>query len=82
MFYGGRLLSHLSADDELVSDFITLNRLNRNVAVVMDSDKASDAADVSGTKRRIAAGLKQNCGFDWITKGREIENYLDTVVSG
>jgi hypothetical protein len=40
MFYGGRLLSHLTAgDDEDVSEFIELRSLNRNLAIVIDSDK-------------------------------------------
>jgi predicted ATP-dependent endonuclease of OLD family len=46
MFYGGRLLSHLSAEDELVGDFINLNRLNRNVAVIIDSDKKSNVSEI------------------------------------
>ncbi len=41
MFYGGRLLNHLSADDPDITEFIKLRRLNRHLAVVMDSDKAS-----------------------------------------
>jgi hypothetical protein len=77
MFYGGRLLSHLSADDDLVTDFINLNRLNRNVAVVIDSDKENEEAPINRTKMRIGAELKANGGFEWITQGREIENYLE-----
>ena len=80
MFYGGRLLSHLSADDQLVIDFINLNRLNRNVAVVIDSDKDSDIASVNDTKQRIGTELEQNGGFEWVTQGREIENYLDDSI--
>lgn len=41
MFYGGRLLSHLSADDDAVSEFIALRSLNRHLAIVIDSDKDS-----------------------------------------
>ncbi|MDR1062739.1 MAG: ATP-binding protein [Azoarcus sp.] len=75
MFYGGRLLSHLSAEDEEVGEFIALRRLNRNVAVVMDSDKSSSHACVNATKKRIIAELGQD-GFVWLTAGREIENYI------
>lgn len=80
MFYGGRLLSHLTADDQLVDDFINLNRLNRNVAVVIDGDKESEAAEINATKRRIGAELEANGGFTWVTRGREIENYLEDEV--
>lgn len=76
MFYGGRLLSHLSADDEEVSEFIDLRRLNRHLAVVMDSDKASPHRPINATKRRIKDGFSQGSGMAWVTKGREIENYV------
>lgn len=57
MFYGGRLLSHLSADDSEVSDFISLRKLNRNVAVVIDSDRCSSRASINTTKQRVSAEL-------------------------
>ena len=76
MFYGGRLLSHLSVEDELVADFINLNRLNRNVAVLIDSDKRDIDAQINATKTRIAKELNEIGGYVWVTQGREIENYL------
>lgn len=75
MFYGGRLLSHLSADDDEISEFISLRRLNRNLAIVIDSDKKSAQSHINETKRRVASELGE-AGFAWITKGREIENYV------
>jgi AAA ATPase domain len=80
MFYGGKLLSHLTADDQLVDDFINLNRLNRNVAVLIDSDKDNEGASVNETKRRIGSELRDNGGFEWTTQGREIENYLEKTI--
>lgn len=77
MFYGGRLLSHLSADDSEVSDFISLRKLNRNVAVVIDSDKCSSRASINTTKQRVSAELGEHA---WVTKGREIENYVPPAV--
>ncbi|MEZ4770015.1 MAG: hypothetical protein R2844_16480, partial [Caldilineales bacterium] len=32
MFYGGRLLSHLSADDAEIDEFISLRKINQNLA--------------------------------------------------
>jgi predicted ATPase len=75
MFYGGRLLSHLSANDEEIDEFISLRRLNRNLAIVIDSDKKSAQSHINKTKRRVALELGED-GFAWITKGREIENYV------
>lgn len=75
MFYGGRLLSHLSSEDE-VGEFISLRRLNRRVAIVMDSDKKGSRVRINNTKRRVRDELDTDGGFAWVTKGREIENYL------
>lgn len=77
MFYGGRLLSHLTADDDAINDFIALQRLNRHVAIVMDSDKPNAQAKISGTKQRICDEICRSQGVAWLTMGREIENYLD-----
>jgi hypothetical protein len=41
MFYGGALIKHLSADDDALVDFIQLAKLNRNMVMVVDSDRAS-----------------------------------------
>ena len=77
MFYGGRLLSHLSADDDEVSEFIQLRALNRNVAIIMDSDRENAHKGINDTKRRIQREFAQHGGVAWLTKGREIENYVD-----
>lgn len=76
MFYGGRLLSHLTANDPEVDDFISLRRLNRNIAILIDSDRSYARQPINKTKRRVADELNQSPGFAWITKGREIENYI------
>ena len=76
MFYGGRLLKHLTADDSEVDDFISLRRLNRYVCIVMDSDKRNKDAEISETKTRIIKEFETGHGFAWITAGREIENYI------
>ncbi len=76
MFYGGRLLSHLQADDKEVDGFIALKRLNRHICVIMDSDKKDQDARLNATKKRIEEELCESEGFSWITAGREIENYV------
>lgn len=78
MFYGGRLLSHLSALDSEVSEFIALRRLNRNVFIIIDSDKASAHARINQTKRRVAQELGDS--HTWVTEGREIENYVPPLM--
>jgi hypothetical protein len=76
MFYGGRLLSSLSASEEDVKEFIHLRRLNRNFAVIMDSDKTSPRAKVNATKERIVAELGSGEGVAWISAVRTVENYV------
>jgi hypothetical protein len=76
MFYGGRLLAHLTATDPELNDFISLRRLNRHIAIVIDSDKRFPAARINATKHRVAEEFEKGPGLAWITKGREIENYI------
>jgi hypothetical protein len=54
MFYGGRLLNHLTAHDPEVDDFISLRRLNRHIAVLIDSDKDRPRAKLNATKSECA----------------------------
>lgn len=82
MFYGGRLLSHLSGSDEFdedeITEFISLRKLNRYSAIMIDSDKSSSTSPINSTKTRIRDEFNNNnCGFAWMTKGREVENYID-----
>ncbi|WP_298854254.1 AAA family ATPase [uncultured Ruegeria sp.] len=76
MFYGGDLLNHLSADDSAIDDFIGLRNLNRNTAVVIDSDKDNPRSKLKHAANRIKDELSKGEGIVWITKGREIENYV------
>jgi energy-coupling factor transporter ATP-binding protein EcfA2 len=79
MFYGGRLLSHLTAEDASVADFIALQRLNRHVAIVIDSDKRDSQSPLNGTKSRVMSEIAKTGGFCWVTAGREMENYVDSA---
>jgi putative ATP-dependent endonuclease of OLD family len=77
VFYGGRLLAHLSADDPQEADnLISIFRVNRNAAVVIDSDRRSEDQEINATKRRIVSEIASMEGMVWVTAGREIENYL------
>jgi len=76
MFYGGRLLSHLTAEDPEVDDFISLRRLNRHISIVIDSDRTNLSDEINHTKKRVADEFDKGPGFAWITEGRVIENYI------
>ncbi|WP_262015207.1 ATP-dependent nuclease [Micromonospora sp. Mcm103] len=78
MFYGGSLLRDLSVDDDRLSEFINLRRLNRHLIVVMDSDRRSRGAKLTPAKLRIldCFNESQEPGFAWLTDGYTIENYV------
>lgn len=77
LYYGGRLLSHYSADEiQEDSDLIGILTTNRNSAIVIDSDKTSQSKPINDTKKRIQAEFDRLNLFCWITKGKEIENYV------
>ena len=77
MFYGGGLISHLTTSDDALEQFIKLKDLNRNMAIILDSDKESENAELKPHANRIQNEMQDSSGVVWITKGREIENYLD-----
>ncbi|MDZ5648164.1 ATP-dependent nuclease [Nitrospirillum sp. BR 11828] len=77
MFYGGRNLSHLTVDDDEVGDFISLKALNRNSAILIDSDRNAEDDPLNATKQRICEEFAKGDGVAWVTQGREIENYIE-----
>ncbi len=78
IFYGGRLLWHLSAKepDIKLDDLVQIFRVNRNAILMMDSDKTSSHSKISPVKKRIITELDSVGGRAWLTNGREIENYI------
>jgi len=76
MFYGGGLLSHLSADDAAVDELINLLHINQHLAIVIDSDKHSPEDGLNATKERILAEMDGISAVAWVTDGYTIENYI------
>lgn len=77
MFYGGGLISHLTASDDALNDFIKLRDLNRHMAIIIDSDRDAPNDSLKPHAQRILNEMSQGNGMVWITQGREVENYLD-----
>lgn len=77
IFYGGGLVSHLSASEEALGEFIALRKLNRHMAIVLDSDRASADDDLKPHAQRIVDEMSDGAGVVWVSAGREIENYVD-----
>lgn len=79
MFYGGKLLSHLTMSEDALTEFISLRRLNRASAILIDSDKTNSRQHISATKKRIRDEFLADDpapGLAWVTKCYTIENYI------
>jgi putative ATP/GTP-binding protein len=76
LFYGGRLLSHLTGKIGEEKEMIQLFRANRHSIIVIDSDKTDSKQRINRSKARIKNEFKENNSLVWVTQGKEIENYL------
>lgn len=74
LYYGGKLLSQYAAKE--TTDLISILTTNRNAAIVIDSDKKNQQASINSTKKRIVEEFSDLKMFSWVTKGKEIENYI------
>lgn len=82
VFYGGRLLAHLSANPcsaAAPEDAVSILKVNRNAIVVIDSDRTRNRTEVNETKKRLATEVRSVGGLAWITDGKEIENYISVA---
>lgn len=75
LYYGGRLLSHFSLEKDN-KQAINILIENRHSAIVIDSDKKAESDDIGDTKKRIIKEFGSKDMFCWVTKGKEIENYI------
>jgi hypothetical protein len=77
VFYGGRLLAHLSASENgRAGDAVEILRVNRHAILMMDSDLRAADGKVNTTKMRMKREIESCGGLVWVTAGKEIENYL------
>ncbi|QDS97611.1 ATP-dependent nuclease [Adhaeretor mobilis] len=79
VFYGGRLLSHLTASEPDSTHGIEILRANRRAIIIIDSDKRAQQSRINDTKKRIVEEIESSDGIAWVTKGREIENYISSI---
>lgn len=83
-FYGGALLAQVEfRPSEEETELANLLRVNPNIVVVCDGDRASDKSRIKGRVKRIRAEVENiPRAYIWITKAREIENYIPGAVLG
>lgn len=74
LYYGGRLLAQYSVEDN--DKLVSILTTNRNAAIILDSDKKNRQTPINATKKRIVGKFSEMKMFAWVTKGKEIENYL------
>ena len=73
-YYGGRLLSHYTANDENEDqNLIRVLLTNRNSAIVIDSDRRKKTDTINSTKERIRNEFVSKKLFVWITDGNEFD---------
>ena len=77
--YGGRLLYHFTASEESLEEAISILRINRNCILLMDSDKKKSKSKINEAKKRIKQEIEKINGMAWVTKGKEVENYIPTA---
>ena len=93
MFYGGKVLNHFDASPpEELPEKLQMLSINRNIAVIMDSDRAPYSTttktgkkrkprlNLNKSKRLIIEEIERCDGFSWVTSGKEIENYVSNEV--
>lgn len=77
-FYGGKVLAHFAAADDPADDLVEVLRINRHAFLIMDKDNVCPDGSLNETKERVKAEIgEDHC---WVTKGREIENYLSSAL--
>ena len=67
---------HIFQQIQIIIDLINILKVNHNCIFLMDSDKRRKNESLNETKSRIRNELNNINGYVWVTKGREIENYI------
>jgi len=78
VFYGGRLMAHLTAEepDLAIPQLVKILNVNRNAILIMDSDRKKPRQRLNPTKQRLKREFEKFGSSVWVTDGIEVENYL------
>lgn len=74
LYYGGKTLANYSLAEN--PQLIKILTTNHNAAIIMDSDKRNRQSKLNYTKKRVIEEFERLGMFCWVTKGKEIENYI------
>jgi hypothetical protein len=76
-FFGGSVLCHFSGNEPKADNQgIEILNINSNAILVADSDKKKWDSELKDRVERIKKELRDNNSLVWVTKCREIENYI------
>ncbi|MEZ5409131.1 MAG: AAA family ATPase [Acidimicrobiales bacterium] len=80
VFFGGTLLSEMSADNEDPPvELVDLRRVNQNLVIVADRDRVNKREPLKRRVERLKTEVEASSrGCVWVTDGYAIENYLDS----
>jgi len=79
VFYGGALRKYCHIAENS-NRLVNLLSLGRRTVMVCDRDGKDSSVLLNSEKRRLGEACVDKGGISWITKGREIENYLRNAV--
>jgi energy-coupling factor transporter ATP-binding protein EcfA2 len=74
------LLPYWGKDNLRHLNMVTIRSINRKSIFVIDSDKASEDADLDETTKSFISKCEKNGLFCWVTKRRSIENYIPVEI--
>ncbi len=82
MFFGGSVGAHLSLADPEIGhkERLAALRVNRNAALLIDSDRRREEDVLKATTQRLIDEVRGIGGTAWVTYGREVENYIPSGV--
>ncbi len=80
--YGGALIKHITANPNYSTpERVSLLRINRNSAIIIDSDRRSASGALKKEVSRIKKEAEEaEVSMIWISKGKEVENYIPASI--
>ncbi|MNP01546.1 hypothetical protein D3C76_933660 [compost metagenome] len=78
IYYGGSVLAHIDAStpEADIQEAVSAIRINRNFIFACDSDRRYKNGKLKSRVTELLEGIVSERGYVWITRCREIENYI------
>lgn len=78
IYYGGSVLAHIDArtPETDIQEAVSAVLINRNFIFACDSDRKNKNGKLKNRVTELLANASKDRGYVWVTKCREIENYI------